>query len=99
MEKRWDSKEFSQSEFKDGTVKVRAQMAFSLIKGKSFVGRTTEEVKNTLGNFTGYFWSNSVPAYLIDEGWTKNLDSWQIVFLIDDSGKVKEVKVHKNCCN
>ena len=97
-EKKWGSKQFSQEEFKKGPVKLRAQMAANLIKGNRFQGKKASEVKAALGSFTGYFWSSSVPAYLIEEGWTLNSDSWQLVFLLDNSGKVKEIRIHKNCC-
>lgn len=97
-EMKWGSRPFSSEEFKKGPLKLRAQMAVNLIKGKLFQGKKASEVKTDLGPFTGHFWSSSVPAYLIEEGWISNSDSWQIVFLLDDSGKVKEVRIHKNCC-
>ncbi|MFM8312796.1 MAG: hypothetical protein ACKOA8_00765, partial [Deltaproteobacteria bacterium] len=97
-EKKWGSKVFSPEEFKKGSVKLRAQMAASLLNGKLFQGKKASEIKTALGPFTGHFWSSSVPAYLIEEGWTLNSDSWQLVFLLDNSGKVKEIRIHKNCC-
>ena len=97
-EKKWGSKPFSPEEFKKGTVNLRAEMAASLLKGNQFQGKKASDVKAALGPFTGHFWSSSVPAYLIEEGWPSNADSWQIVFLLDNSGKVKEIRVHKNCC-
>ena len=36
---------------------------------------------------------------LIEEGWNQKLDTWQLVFLLDEAGKVKEVRIHKNCCD
>lgn len=98
-EKRWGAKIFSPEGFKNGSLKLRAQMAASLQKGNHFVGKTPNEIKATLGPFTGHFWSGMVPAYLIEEGWNLNSDSWQLVFLLDDAGKVKEIRIHKNCCN
>jgi len=40
--------------------------------------------------------NDNVPAYFIEEGWTDHKDSWQLVFLLNDSGMVREVKIHKN---
>lgn len=97
-QKKWGAKEFSSKGFREGNVKVRSQMAVSLIKGKTFVGKRPDEVKEALGIFSGHFWSHAVPTYLIEEGWNQNSDSWQLVFLLDDKGKVSDVKIHKNCC-
>ena len=73
-------------------------MASDLIEGKSLVGKTSTEVKKLLGPTSGYFWSHRVPTYFIEEGWKSNQDSWQLVFLIDESEHVTEVRIHKNCC-
>ena len=64
----------------------------------NFIGKSAEEVRKELGEFTGNFFSDSIPAYLIEEGWKKGKDTWQLVFLLNENGKVNEVKIHKNCC-
>jgi hypothetical protein len=97
-ERRYSSQTFSALSFKRGTSTERGKMAVSLIKGKAYVGKTSTEIKETLGDFTGYFFSESVPAYLIDEGWKEGKDTWQIVFLLGDAGRVNDVRINKNCC-
>jgi hypothetical protein len=98
-QKRWGQKPFSAELFKAGTPKDRASMAYSLIQGKTFIGKSAKEVKTMLGPTSGYFWSKRIPTYFIEEGWDKNQDSWQLVFLIDEQDRVTEVKIHKNCCD
>jgi len=98
-ENRWGKKEFSPDAFKKEKVNNRAKMAVSLIKKKQFIGKTSTQVKEALGEFSGHFWSHNIPTYLIEEGWNQKLDTWQLVFLLDEAGKVKEVRIHKNCCD
>lgn len=95
---RWKEKPLNATRFKSGSTAVRAEMAVGIISGKNFLGRSSEEVRTTLGNFSGFFWSDYVPAYIIEEGWGKGRDTWQLVFLLDDDGRVNDVRIHKNCC-
>ncbi|MBI2605381.1 MAG: hypothetical protein HYW49_04800 [Deltaproteobacteria bacterium] len=98
-EKKWGNIPFSASVFKTAQASERAKMAVSLIKGKSMLGKTTEEVRSALGDFSGYFWNDTVPTYFIQEGWKTGEDSWQLVFFLNRTHKVKEIKIHKNCCD
>jgi len=101
-EKKWGKGSFSAQEFKNGTIKTRAVMSVDLIKSKVMLGKTPEETKKILGEFTGYYWNHNVPAYIIEEGVIKpnelkmTGDVWQLVFLLNKSGTVEEVKIHKN---
>lgn len=97
-EARYGVQTFVASSFRTGSTVERAKMAVSLVKKKVFVGMTPQQIKKELGNFTGYFFSDYIPAYLIEEGWEKGNDTWQLVFLLDDSGHVNEIRIHKNCC-
>lgn len=96
--KRWGQKPFAAQAFKDGSAKDRAPMVYDLILKREFVGKTASEVKAQLGPTSGYFWSERVPTYLIEERWAEKKDTWQLVFLIDEKERVKKVRIHKNCC-
>ncbi len=96
---RWKESPFNAMQFKSGNTKVRASMAVNLILKRKLIGKTPEQVRELLGNFSGFFWSDAIPAYLVEEGWNEKKDTWQLVFLLDDGGRVNEVKIHKNCCN
>ncbi|GEM_PF-3327403 len=95
---RWKEKTFDAGKFKSGTVQERAAMATNLISSKKLLGKTPEEIRVLLGSFSGFFWSDYIPAYLVEEGWTQKRDTWQLVFLLSDHGLVNDVRIHKNCC-
>ncbi len=97
--RRWKQKPFNAMKFRKGDTKERASMAVSLASGKHFIGKKAEEVRSELGNFSGFFWSDYIPAYIIEEGWTEKKNTWQLVFLPNENGKVAEIKIHKNCCS
>lgn len=95
-EKKYGSLPFNPDKFKTGPPELRAKMATSIIKTKYYVGKTIEKVKEDLGSSTGYFWNDFIPAYLIEDGKNKDQAPWQLVFLIDQKGRVGEVRIHKN---
>ena len=98
VERKYGKKPFSNEKFKRGSVEERASMVAHLIKSKKFIGKKPEEVREQLGPYAGHFWNDNIPTYIIEEGWNKEGDTWQVVFLLDAQGNVNEVKVHKNCC-
>ncbi len=98
IKKRWGEKPFSPNAFKAAPVKEKAAMAHDLIKRKTLIGKTAPEIKAFLGPTSGYFWSERIPTYFIEEGWGEQKDSWQLVFIIDEKERVTDVRVHKNCC-
>lgn len=96
----WGHKPFSADEFKKGSLPARSSMAATLIESKTFVGKSPEQVKEELGNPTGYFWSKGFPAYFLNDGSKeKNHETWQLVFLLNSKGNIDEVRIHKNCCS
>jgi len=98
-EKRWGSKAFDVKAFKKGDQKTRASMAVSLIKSKRYIGKPISFVRKELGNWDGYFETDGIPAYFIESSDTGSKETWEILFLPDQSGrKIKEVRIHKNCC-
>lgn len=78
---------------------ARAAMACSLLKSQAdYVGMHGLEIKRLFGDFTGWFWNERQPTYLIEVATTKADDSWQILFLHDRDWKVTKIVIHKNCC-
>ena len=97
--KRWGSQKFEAKKFKSSSVRLRAQMAYPLIKNKKYVGVPIKKVYSELGPSTGYFFNESIPAYVIQDGGQKTKDIWQIIFLPkENSQNVKEVLIQKKCC-
>ncbi len=98
-EKRWGKRTFDAKVFREGSPEIRAQMAVDLIRSKIFLGKTTAKVREDLGSQDGHFFSDYYPAYILNEGWKSKVDTWQLLFLIDQKKQVKEVVIHKNCCD
>ncbi len=99
IEKKWGASTFDATKFKNGDLKIKSAMAASLIKLKKYIGKSVEEVRNQLGDPDGYYFSDVYPAYIIEEGQTRDQDTWQIVFLLNQKRLVTGVIVHKNCCD
>ncbi len=96
---KWGQQSFDALRFKSGDEKVRSAMAHSiLINKKNFLGRPVLELKKELGDPDGFYFSDVLPAYLIQRAKSANGESWQIVFLLTKDRRVDEIIVHKNCC-
>lgn len=100
VEKKWGSSPLNLEEFRNGELKSRAKMAFSLLKDqKKFFGKDVWEVRKEFGDPDGFYFKDMFPAYIIDEGVGEDPDTWQVVFMLDKHNKVSEIIVHKNCCD
>jgi len=98
-EKRWGSQPFLAERFRTAGPGERARMVVDLVRKRSFVGKSPSEVFESLGRPDGHFFSDLVPAYLLNEGWKTTEDTWQLVFLLGAKGEtVSEAIIHKNCC-
>ncbi len=98
---RYGTKPLNVAEFKraEEDRSIRAKMACSLLKNqKKYIGLDSSEIRNILGNYSGYYFNESFPTYLINHAEKKGQDVWQILFLIDKEQKISKVVVHKNCC-
>lgn len=42
---------------------------------------------------------DTYPAYIIQSGKNKKEETWQIVFLLNSEYRVRDIIVHKNCCD
>ncbi len=99
--RRWGERPLDIAEFRaaEEDESVRAAMACSLLKNQDdFFGMHHLEVSPLFGNFSGYYYTELYPTYLIEVAETTNQDTWQIVFLLGRDRTVSEVVVHKNCC-
>ena len=101
--KRWGEEPFNEAKFKSATGNegepIRAKMTCSLLKNqKKYIGINSLEIKKRLGDYSGYFFSESFPTYIINKATKKDRNVWQILFFIDGEHKVSKIVVHKNCC-
>lgn len=99
IKRRWGEKKFVATTFKEASIDERATMVADLIKNQQqYRGKTALEIRASLGTFSGHYFNESYPTYLIQK-WTEGKpETWQLVFLIDRHSKVKDIVVHKNCC-
>jgi hypothetical protein len=100
VEKTFGHDEFSETAFRMANIEKRASMAASLIKHKSYYAGTSGwEIRKRLGDYSGHYFSEMYPTYLIHEAKDRADDTWQLLFVIDADEKVKDIIVHKNCCD
>lgn len=97
-EKRWGRMDFNEAKFKSGSIEERAKMASDLLTKRQLIGIPLPTIRDKLGEPTGYFWNDQIPAYLLNEGWKTDQDVWQLVFLPGKDGKVGDIIINKNCC-
>jgi len=96
---KWGAVDFTPNAFKSASIEVRASMASSLIKKKKeLIGLPRAEIRQMLAEFSGHYISGLYPTYLIQEAKTQAEEAWQIVFLIDVDGKIRDIVIQKNCC-
>lgn len=97
---KWGTTAFDAKIFKNGNIETRASMACSLLKNPApLLGKDISEIRSLLGDHDGYYFSDMYPAYMIQVGKNQSEESWQIVFMINKKESIKEIVVHKNCCN
>ncbi len=103
--KKWGAASLDVSKFKaaegnKNEESIRAKMTCSLLKNqKKYIGKDTLKIRKLFGNYTGHYFSEMYPAYIIETAKTKEQDTWQIVFFIDNRRKISKIVVHKNCCD
>lgn len=97
---KWGKATFDLSKFKTGVADEKAKMTFDLIKNKQkYIGKSTIEIRDSFGRFSGHYFSEVYPTYIIQRYSDKKPETWQIVFMINVDRKVTDIVVHKNCCD
>lgn len=87
------------SKFKDSPYPLKAKMAYSIMNDKKLIGKSHKEIRDIFGPNDGYYFSDSVPTYIVQDGNGKDIDTWQLVFKMSREGKLRKVIMHKNCCD
>ena len=97
---KWGKMAFDGEKFKSASESDRAKMACDLIKNqKKFLNKDRAEIRKLLGDYDGFYFSDMFPSYMIETAKADGQDSWQIVFLLNKKEAVKDIVVHKNCCD
>ena len=98
-QKKWGIAKFDAARFKTASTTQRAPMAVDAVKRRLYVGQDRKKVRGELGEPTGYFFSDTIYAYQIEEYSESKKEAWQLIFIPDkDLKKVVDVKIHKKCC-
>lgn len=96
---KWGESAADYPTFKAGDLNTRSQMAASLLKDKSLIGKSVSYIRENLGSPDGFYFIDTYPAYIIQEGQNRAEETWQIVFRINgQNSTVRDIVVHKNCC-
>lgn len=99
-EKKWGTLTLNHDQFKSGDLAKRAPMAVDIVKRSLFVGKSRKQVRGELGDPDSYFFSDTIYAYKIMPFPGEQKEIWHLIFIPDDKlEKIKEVKIHKKCCN
>ena len=98
VKEKWGSEPFELKKFKESSYDVKSKMAYSLMTDKSLVGKSYEDIRAMFGPNEGFYFIDTYPAYIIQKGKNRTEDTWQIVFKIGDGYKVRDIIVHRNCC-
>ena len=100
--RRWGTTPLDLKKFKasEDNELVRAKMTCSLLKNQTeYYGIDQYKIREVFGPQTGYYFRDSIPAYIIETAQTEDEDTWQIVFLSDKDYRIGKIIVHKNCCD
>lgn len=99
VKSKWGTEKTDFKKFKDSSYEKKAKMAYSIMTDKSLLGKSYEEIRAIFGPNDGYFFSDTIPTYIVQRGKNHSEETWQLVFRMDRNYKVKEIFMHKNCCN
>ena len=96
-ETKWGKADFNSQIFKSATSGERAKMASAMVRQKNlWIGKSIKDIREELGTHDGYYFTDSIPAYLIQETETRDGEAWQVVFIPDNRYKIKDLIIHRN---
>lgn len=96
---KWGNVQLDFMLFKTGTQAEKAKMAYSILDNKDLLGKSVEYIRENFGSPDGFYFIDTYPAYIIQEGKTNKEETWQIVFKLNEKYQVRDIIVHKNCCD
>lgn len=95
---KWGSEKYDAKKFKEGTYDMKAKMAYSIMTDKNLIKKSFEEVKELFGPNEGFYFVDTYPTYIVQRGQNHNEETWQLVFRMDRDFRVRDIIMHKNCC-
>ncbi|MFN8790082.1 MAG: hypothetical protein ACK5Y2_01350 [Bdellovibrionales bacterium] len=95
---KWGREKYDVQKFKEGSYDLKAKMAYWIMSDKSLIGRPYEEIREMFGENDGFYFIDTYPTYIIQRGKNHSEETWQLVFRMDNQFKVRDIIMHKNCC-
>lgn len=95
---KWGNETFDLKKFKEGSYEVKAKMAYSIMTNKNLIGKSYENIRETFGPNDGFYFIDTYPAYIIQKGKNHSEETWQLVFRMDSQYNVRDIIMHRNCC-
>lgn len=95
---KWGAEKLDPVKFKVASTEEKSKMAYSIMIDKNLIGKSIEYVRDTFGAPDGFYFIDSYPAYIIQMGKNRSEETWQIVFKLNNKYEVRDIIVHKNCC-
>lgn len=95
---RWGSEKYDAKKFKEGTYAEKSKMAYSIMSDKTLVNKSYEEIREMFGENDGFYFTDTYPTYIIQRGKNHSEETWQLVFRMNNQFKVRDILMHKNCC-
>ncbi len=95
---RWGSDSYDLKKFKEGSYSVKSKMAYSIMSDKTLINKSYEEIREMFGGNDGFYFIDTYPTYIIQRGKNHSEETWQLVFRMNNHFKVRDIIMHKNCC-
>ena len=95
---KWGSEQFDSKKFKAGSYEIKSKMAYSIMTDKSLKGRSFEDIRELFGPSEGFYFIDTYPAFIVQRGKNHSEETWQLVFKMDNNYNVRDIIMHKNCC-
>ena len=98
VKEKWGEALFDSKKFKEGSYDIKSKMAYSIMMDKTLIGKSIEDIREIFGPQEGFYFIDTYPAYIIQRGKNRSEETWQLVFRMSNKYTVRDIIMHKNCC-
>ncbi len=99
VKQKWGgSEKYTPELFKSGSYLEKSKMAYSIMTDRSLVNEPYERIRQLFGENDGFYFIDTYPTYIIQRGKNHSEETWQLVFRMNNQFKVRDIIMHKNCC-
>lgn len=96
---KWGHEKYDAQKFKEGSYDIKSKMAYSIMTDKSLLKKTFEEIHEMFGENEGFYFIDTYPTYIVQRGKNHSEETWQLVFRMNNQYRVRDIIMHKNCCD